>query len=98
MMSEARSKADEILGSKKGLLLTQSGPQRLTQIGLFQFVQQRLGVFKNKGINSHHPISPIKNGPRPIVTTQGRNSVRMPLVLPMSAIGRSHLGNPVLRC
>ncbi len=32
--------------------------------------------------------------PRPIVTAQGRNRVRMPIVLSLSAIGRSHLGNP----
>ena len=32
--------------------------------------------------------------PQPIVTAQGRNRVRMPIVLPLSAIGRSHLGNP----
>ncbi len=43
---------------------------------------------------SHRSISPIKSGPRPIVTAQGRNRFRMPIVLPMSATGRSHLGNP----
>ncbi len=31
---------------------------------------------------------------QPIVTAQGRVRGRMPSVLPLSAIGRSHLGNP----
>jgi len=50
----------------------------------------------SRGRVSHRPISPIKSRPRPIVTAQGRNRVRMPIVLPLSAIGRSHLGNPGL--
>ncbi|MCZ6718524.1 MAG: hypothetical protein O6944_05150, partial [Gammaproteobacteria bacterium] len=41
-------------------------------------------------------ISPIKSGPQPIVTAQGRIRGRMPIVPPLSAIGRSHLGNPCL--
>ncbi len=41
-------------------------------------------------------ISPIKSGPQPIVTAQGRIRSPMPIVLPLSAIGRSHLGNPGL--
>ncbi len=41
-------------------------------------------------------IGPIKSGPRPIVTAQGRIHGRMPIVLPLSAIGRSHLGDPGL--
>ena len=39
-------------------------------------------------------ISPITSGPRPIVTAQGRIRGRMPIALPLSAIGRSHPGNP----
>ena len=39
-------------------------------------------------------ISPIKSGPQPIVTAQGRIRSRMPIVLPLSAIARSGLGNP----
>ncbi len=37
---------------------------------------------------------PIKSRPQPIVTAQGRIQARMPIVLTLSAIGRSHLGNP----
>jgi len=48
----------------------------------------------SRGRVSHRLIGPIKSGPRPIVTAQGRNRGRMPSVLPLSAIGRSHLGNP----
>ncbi len=36
-------------------------------------------------------ISPIKSGPRPIVTAQGRIRGRMPTVLPSSAIGQGAL-------
>ena len=43
---------------------------------------------------SHHPISPIKCGLQPVMTTQGRICARMPIVLSFSAIGRSHPGNP----
>ncbi len=42
----------------------------------------------------HRQISPIKSGPQPIVTARGRICARMPIVLPLSATGRSHLGNP----
>ena len=45
---------------------------------------------------SHRQISPIKSGPRPIVTAQDRIRGRMPTVLALSAIERSHLGNPGL--
>ncbi len=45
---------------------------------------------------SHRQISPIKSGPRPIVTDQGRIRGRRSIVPPLSAIGRSHLGNPGL--
>ena len=34
------------------------------------------------GPGSHRPTSPIKSGPRPIVTAQGRVRVRIPIVLP----------------
>ena len=37
---------------------------------------------------------PDQERPQPIVTTQGRNCGRMPILLPSSAIGRSHMGNP----
>ncbi len=46
------------------------------------------------GRGSHRPISPVKSGPRPIVPAQGRIRVRMPVMLPLSAIGRSHPENP----
>ncbi len=36
-------------------------------------------------------------GARITVTAQGRIGGRMPIVLPLSAIGRSHLGDPGLR-
>ena len=48
----------------------------------------------SRGRVSHRQISPIKSGPQPIVTAQGRIRGRMPIVLPLPAIGRSHLGNP----
>ena len=47
----------------------------------------------SRGRVSHRRISPIENGPRPIVTAEGRIRGRMPIVLPLSAIGRSHPGN-----
>ncbi len=43
---------------------------------------------------AHRQISSVKSGPRPIVPVQGPIRDRMPIVLPLSAIGRSHLGNP----
>ena len=43
---------------------------------------------------SHRQTSLIKSGPRTIVTAHSRIRDRMPIVLPLSAIGRSHLGNP----
>ncbi len=47
----------------------------------------------SRGRVAHRQISPIKSGPQPIVTAQGRFRGRMPIVLPLSAIGgRSHLG------
>ncbi len=50
----------------------------------------------SRGQVSHRQISSIKSGPQPTVTAQGRIRGRMPTVLPLSAIGRSHLGNPGL--
>jgi hypothetical protein len=48
----------------------------------------------SRGWVSHCQISPIESGPLPIVTAQGRIRGRMPIVLPLSPIGRSHPGNP----
>ncbi len=48
----------------------------------------------SRGRVAHRQISPIKSGPRPIVPVQGRVRGRMPIVLSLSATGRSHLGNP----
>ncbi len=43
---------------------------------------------------SHRPISPLKSGARPIVPVQGQIRGPLPIVLPLLAIGRSHLGIP----
>ncbi len=48
--------------------------------------------FGNLGRVFHRQISPIKSGPQPIVTAQGRIRGRMPIVLPLSVTGRSDLG------
>ena len=48
------------------------------------------------GRASHHQISPIKCGLQPIMTAQGRIRGRMPILLSLSAAGRSNLGNPGL--
>ena len=53
-----------------------------------------LTVKWSRGRVSHRQISLIESGPRPIVTAQDRIRGRMPTVLPLSAIERSHLGNP----
>ena len=49
---------------------------------------------QNAATLSHHQISPIETGSQPIMTARGRIRGRMPIVLRLSAIGRSHLGNP----
>ena len=46
------------------------------------------------GRASHHQISPIKCGLQPIMTAQGRIRGRMPILLSLSAAGRSNPGNP----
>ena len=46
------------------------------------------------GRASHHQISPIKCRLQPIMTAQGRIRGRMPILLSLSAAGRSNLGNP----
>jgi hypothetical protein len=49
----------------------------------------------SRGRVSHRQISPIKSGPQPIVAAQGRICGRRSTAVPLSAIGSSHLGNPV---
>ena len=48
----------------------------------------------SRGGVARRQISPIKSGPRPIETLQGRVRSRMPIVLPLLEICRIHLGNP----
>ncbi len=55
------------------------------------------GAKWSRGRVSHRQINPIKSGPQSIATAQGRIRGRIPMVLPLAAIGRSHLGNLGLR-
>ncbi len=55
-------------------------------------IRPMLFAFRPRGRVSHRQISPIKSGIQPIVPVQGRIRGRMPIVLPMSATGMSHLG------
>ncbi len=58
-----------------------------TEVGAQVVVQGRV---------SYRQISPIKSEPQLIVTAQDRITGRMPIVLPLSPIGRHHLRNPGL--
>ena len=58
-------------------------------------VSRRALIGKKGSLGSvyHCQISPITSDPWSIVTTQSRIRQRLPIVLPFSAIGESHLGN-----
>ena len=53
----------------------------------------QLGCFETE-VLATEVIIPIKSGPQPIVTAQGRIRGRISVVLQFSASGRNHLGNP----
>ncbi len=46
------------------------------------------GAKRSRGRVSYYQISPIENGPQPIMITQVRNRGRMATVRPLSAIDR----------
>ena len=75
--------------------LVETLPVRPTgQVRAVQVDVRPRGANWSRGWISRRPISPIMSEPRPVATAEGGKRSRMPIALPLSAIGTSPIGNP----